>query len=206
MLNTRSVRREPPTIHVGEISPRMNFSVVRVRGVLESAPRRLGDGTVLYLVDDGTGTMPVFLGQAPSGNLPKPGSRIAATGVLSVGAGNNIRMRVRSPGDVMVESGELPLKFLSGFKLSEITAEQHGSRITVYGMVSRIWHPAAGSKAPHKIMLSDPGGSLEVVHWFKPEHAIAPGDELEIHGTVDLYKGRVQLKVWEANDIRSFAH
>ena len=205
VLNIRSVRREPPTLRVGEISPRMNFSTVRIQGILESAPRRLGDGSVLYMVDDGTGILPVFLTQLPSGDLPSAGSRIVATGVLSVGAGHNIRLRVRSVDDVACGSVEPPLEFLSDTKLSDITAEQQGDRITVYGMVSRIWHPTAGSKAPHKITLADPGGSLEVVHWFEPKRVVALGDELKIRGTVDPYNGHLQLKVWEADDIRILA-
>ncbi|MCF7816516.1 MAG: OB-fold nucleic acid binding domain-containing protein [Kiritimatiellales bacterium] len=183
----------------------MNFSMVRVQGVLASDARLLRDGTVLYMVDDGTGTLSAFLGQSPPGNLPKEGSRIAVAGSLSVGAGNNIRMRVRSADDTEIDSGEPPAAFLSDSKLSDLAAGQQGTRMTVCGTVSKVWSPAPGSKAPHKIVLSDPSGSLEVVHWFEPKHAIALGDELEIRGTVDVYKGRLQLKVWEAGDIAVFA-
>ncbi len=190
--------REPPLVRIGEIKPIMNFSTVRVQGVLESDVRQLRGGSVLYMVNDGTGKLPVFLVQAPDGKLPTAGSRITVEGYLGIGTGNELRMRVQSADRIAVAAEA----FISDLKLSDITAEQDGARMTVYGRVSMVWNPRPGSKAPHKIVLADPSGSLEVIHWFEPDLQVEVGDELEIFGTVDLYKGRVQLKVWDADDIR----
>ena len=76
--------------------------------------------------------------------------------------------------------------------------------MTVHGRVSKVWKPRSDSKAPHKIVLADQSGSLEVVHWFETERKVKEGDALEITGTVDLYKGKVQLKVWTSSDISDF--
>ncbi len=191
-------RRELPLIRIGEIKPFMSFFTVRVQGILESDACRLGSGSVLYMVDDGTGKLPVFLAPAPEEPLPKAGSRISVEGRLSMGAGTGLRMRARSVERMVVAAGD----FVSESKLSDITAEQKGVRRTVYGRVSKIWHPHSGSKAPHKIVLADPSGSLEVIHWFDPERTVALGDVLEVRGMIDLYKNRLQLKVWAADDIR----
>ncbi|MCK4563054.1 MAG: OB-fold nucleic acid binding domain-containing protein [Verrucomicrobia bacterium] len=182
LLNLHLLRREPPLVCIGEIKAAMNFSKVRVRGVLKSDARMLRDGTVLYLIADETGSLPVFLNRAPTGKLPKAGNPVAATGRLSVGAGNQVRMRVHEAGQIEVLDNASPT--------------------TVRGRVAGVWVPSPDSKAPCRITLARPGGSLEIVHWFKPEHQVAVGEQLEIKGTVGFYKGRMQLKVQKPSDIR----
>ncbi len=199
LLHLYATHRELPLVRIGDITPVMNFATVRVQGVLESDARTLRSGSVLYVIDDGTGTLPLFLNRAPAGKLPRAGSRVAATGSLGVGASNKIRMSAQTV-ELLGTAG--PEAFVSDLKLSDITAEQQGERMTVCGRVSKVWKPRPGSKAPHKIVLEDSSGSLEVVHWFAPELRVEPGDILKIRGMVDLYKGRLQFKVWEAGDIQ----
>lgn len=177
-------RREPPLVRIGEIKPVMNFSTVRVQGILESEARALRDGAVLYLLTDETGSLSVFLNRAPEGKLPMAGSRIAATGYLSVGAGNQVSMRVQDSGQIEVLENTAP--------------------IIVRGQVAEVWSPPPDSRAPHRIILDRPEGRLEVVHWFAPEHQVAVGERVEIKGTIGLYKGRMQLKVREAGDVRLY--
>ena len=155
---------------------------MRVRGVLKSDARMLRDGTVLYLISDETGSLPGFLNSAPTGKLPKTGSPVAATGRLSVGAGNQVRMRVHDAGQIKVLGNAVPT--------------------VVRGQVTEVWVPPPNSRAPCRISLARPGGSLEVVHWFKPGHQAAVGEQLEIKGTIGFYKGRMQLKVQKPSDIR----
>jgi len=154
------------------------------------------------MVDDGSGKLPIFLVQAPEGKLPKEGSRVTVEGNLSMGAGNAVRMRVQSAEQIRVASFSPMEEVIGKLRLADITAERKGARVTVYGQVSKIWSPRPGSKAPHKIVLTDPSGSLDVIHWFEPELTVALGDVLEVRGRVDVYKGQPQLKVWEADHIR----
>ncbi len=182
LLNLHLLRREPPLVCIGEIKASMNFSKVRVRGVLKSDARTLRDGTVLYLIADETGSLPVFLNCAPRGKLPKAGNPVVATGRLSVGVGNQVRMRMHDAGQIKVLGNAVPT--------------------VVRGQVTEVWMPPPDSKAPCRITLARPVGSLEVVHWFKPEHQVAVGEQLEIKGTVGFYKGRMQLKVRKPSDIR----
>jgi len=197
LLHLYATHRELPLVRIGEITPMMNFASVRVEGVLESDARRIRSGSVLYVVDDGTGTIPVFFDRPAGEKLPKAGTRVSVAGNLGVGAGNKVRMSGQTiellPGAVEAKEPEL--------KLSDITPEQKDARMTVYGRVSKVWKPRPGSKAPYRIVLSDSSGSLDIVHWFVPKLPVAVGDELEIRGTVGVYKDKVQLKVWEAGDI-----
>ncbi len=198
LLHLYAVHRELPLVRIGEITPMMNFASVRVEGVLESDARRIRSGSLLYVVNDGTGTIPVFFDRSAGEKLPKAGTRVLVVGSLGVGAGNKVRLSGQSikllPGAVETKEPRL--------KLSDITPEQQGARMTVCGRVSKVWNPRPGSKAPHRIVLSDSSGSLDVVHWFVPELQVAVGDELEIRGTVGVYDGKVQLKVWQAEDIQ----
>ena len=169
-------------VRIGEIKPIMNFSKVRVQGVLKADTRALRDGTVLYLLADESGTLPVFLNRTPEGQLPRAGCRIRATGRLNVGAGNQVRMRVQDARQIVVEEA--------------------ARASVVAGQVVDVWRSPQESNAPHKIILSTSGGSLEVVYWFAPEQQVAVGDQIEVKGFLGFYKGRKQLKVRKRSDIR----
>ena len=175
-------RRESSLVRIGDIKPIMNYSTVRVQGILESEARALRDGTVLYLLADETGSLPVFLNRAPEGKLPKAGSRVAATGRLSVSADNRMSMRVHGPGQIEVLENATPT--------------------IVRGRVAEVWSPPPDSRAPYRIILDRPEGRMEVVHWFMPEHQVVVGARVEVKGTLGFYKGRMQLKVRAAEDIR----
>jgi len=160
----------------------MNFSKVRVQGVLKADARAMRGGAVLYLLADESGTLPVFLSRTPEGKLPRAGCRILATGRLNVGAGNQVRMRVQDTRQIVVEEVAGPT--------------------VVRGQVTKVWRSPKESNAPHKIFLSTPGGSLEVVYWFSPEQQVAVGNQIEVKGILGFYKGRKQLKVRKPSDIR----
>jgi len=177
-------RREPPLVRIGEIKPIMNFSTVRVQGFLESEARTLRDGAVLYLIADETGSLPVFLNRAFEGKPPRAGTRVSATGGLSLGAGNQVSMRVPRPGQIKVLENAAPT--------------------IVRGQVAEVWSPPSDSRAPYRIILDRPEGRLEVVHWFAPEHQVAVGDRVDVKGTIGFYKGRMQLKVSHPGDVRLY--
>jgi len=89
-----------------------------------------------------------------------------------------------------------------GRRLSQISAEQEGETLFVAGVVSRVWKPKPGSKAPHKIVLEDPTGRIEIIHWLEKPPEIELGEPLEVTGIVQVYEGRVELKVLEKDWIQ----
>lgn len=199
VIHVHGRNRVPPLVEIGDISPRMNFSTVRVEGVLADNARPLRDGVGFYAIDDGTGTLAVFLADAPPGLLRKAGSRVSATGSLAIGAGPQIRLRVAS-ADCMVfldPSGQAP-----SHGLAAITVERKGERVTVRGRVARSWHPPPGSKAPRKLVLRDDAGTLDAIYWLDEPIPAAVGDDVEVRGSIDDYKGTVQLRIWRAEDVR----
>ncbi len=57
-------RRPPLEIHIAEITPRINRQRVCMTGRLIDRPKRLSRGGYFCLVDDGTGTLLVFLSES----------------------------------------------------------------------------------------------------------------------------------------------
>lgn len=192
LFQITAARRPPPLVAIGEIKPFMNFSTVQVDGILEQEPLSLGNGSLLLLVNDGSGTLPVFLEDAPA-KTPLPGSRIIVSGTVAAGARHNLRMSVDSLDSMQIEAGAT---------LGGIGLEMLGESVTVSGRVVRVWDPPASSRAPHRIILSDGHGTLEVVHWLGSPIIIHVRDLLEVTGTLELYKGRLQLKLRDAGDLR----
>jgi RecJ-like exonuclease len=86
--------------------------------------------------------------------------------------------------------------------IANISASRQGDRITVFGEVSDIWEPA-GKRAPHTIILRDDSGALEIVHWLKHPPRVDIGDSVECTGTVDLYRGGLQLRLWTPEDLQA---
>lgn len=199
LLHLYARNRELPLVKVADISPAMNFASVRIEGRLEQDARRLRSGSVLYVVNDGSGSIAVFA-QPTEGRLPLSGQQVSVSGSLSVGAGNELRLRAHSKGVAITQHGEeVPAGAESP---AGVTAALEGEHLVVVGRVAEYSRPRTGSKAPYRIILSDGGGALEVVHWLPDAPQIHEGAKVRVYGTVGLYKGKVQLKVWEAGDIR----
>lgn len=96
-------------------------------------------------------------------------------------------------------SSRQPVDVLSPVRLADIDSCRPGDRLTVTGRVSDIWEPA-GERAPHTVILRDDSGALEVVHWLKQPLRAVIGDFVECTGTIDLYRGELQLRLWSAKD------
>lgn len=188
-------QREPRLIKVSEIKPYMNFRKARVEGRLIEPARELKSGALFYLVHDGSGQLPVFAPASANPSLPWKGARVSASGSLRVGVGNNRSLQATS---VEVVEGNMPeIEEGVGIRLTQVTAGREGETILVSGVVSKLWKPKPGSKAPHKIILEDPSGRIEIVHWLETPPEIELGEPLEVTGIVQVYKGRVELKVLE---------
>jgi DNA/RNA endonuclease YhcR with UshA esterase domain len=188
-------RRAPPVVTVAGMKPFMNFTTVSVEGVLVEDARRLNDGSVLYVINDGTGVIPAILSEASGGENFPVGSVVRATGNLSVGANHMARLRILSPKHIVPA--------LAGAQSNTFArlGGQLGRDAVVRGRVIRLWDPPEDSRAPHRIVLGEETGRLEVVHWVRSAPDLTVGDVVEVRGRVETYKGKLQFKVSEAEDI-----
>ncbi len=178
-------RREPPLLRIGDITPRHNFSIARIQGALDHDPIKLRDGGVLLSVNDGTGTLAVFVESNPDGVSARRGALVSAEGDLFIGAGANRRMRVLSAADVTISGGSRAAGW----------AERSGELVTARGTVARVWRAPTGSKAPSRIRLVADVGAIDVVHWLDGVPVFEPGDAVEVTGVVNLYENEVRIKL-----------
>jgi DNA/RNA endonuclease YhcR with UshA esterase domain len=175
-------RRTPRKIRIAEIRPLMSFSKVSVQGMVASAARILNDGTGFCLLADETGSLPLFINRVSGGEDLRAGSCITATGCLGLGTGNRACLRVPDA--------------------DHIDTLQKAVQTCIRGRVIRQSAPPLDSRAPYRMLLERPEGRIEAVHWFRPKLKIAAGDRVEVKGTLGFYRGRLQVKVRDAGDIR----
>jgi hypothetical protein len=79
--------------------------------------------------------------------------------------------------------------------------------MTVTGILKSIDVPGPGSKSPYVLTLEENGAQLAVVFWDDvflglDKKLPMPGKLISARGRVGVYKDAVQLKVWEAGDLR----
>ncbi len=83
--------------------------------------------------------------------------------------------------------------------IEEITVEMKGKRVETEGVVAEVSIPQEGTKAPHKITLQDGDAKIAVIYWDKlaKQMGVLPekGTRVRVRGTVDEYKGQLQLKI-----------
>lgn len=89
--------------------------------------------------------------------------------------------------------------------LAEINACRQGDRITVAGRIGDLWEPT-GERAPHTLILRDESGALEIVHWLRHPPRVDIGDAVQCTGTVDLYRGKLQLRLWTPGELQVLSH
>jgi RecJ-like exonuclease len=194
-------QRDPAEVQIADIRPCMNFSVIAVQGRLVSEPLRLRSGSILYSVNDGTGTIAVFTEVPYDAGPARVGDRIRAVGHLSIGVGKNIRLQVRSAeGLVLQREPEAP-ELCGTTVLPDITAALQGACVTVTGCVWGVSMPAPGSRAPHRIILTDGITRLHTVNWLDQPPDVSPGEWVKVTGRVQVYKGRVELRLMDGTEI-----
>jgi hypothetical protein len=177
-----AARRTPRKVRIGGIRPVMSFSKICVEGLVASRTRILDDGTRFFLLADETGTLPLFLYHGSAAGDLQVGSMIAATGHLGLGTDDQACLRVPDAGHIEVLGQAEPT--------------------LVHGRVIELSAPPPGSRAPCRMVLDRPEGRIDVVHWFAPPPEVAAGDRIEARGTLGFYRGRMQLKVRDEEDIR----
>lgn len=198
--------REAKLVPVDQITPSMNFHTIRVRGTLASNARRQRDGTLYFLLHDGSAKLPVFVFKPDHFTLLLAGDTVSATGKLNVNPELEPSLRIFSASQIAVEYPKEPLPE-SAVPIGDLLEEQVGKKISVCGRVRKIRVPTEGSRAPWEIYLRDHSGTLPVIYWKKVAAGLSgqtfsEGDRLIVSGRLDRYREQLQLKVFASEDIR----
>ncbi len=214
LLYLYSVNRDIPTVRVSEITPTMNFAYVKIAGNVTSDAHIFKSGGVIFNLHDGSGEIAVMGGRAQAealenaGKLPRRGDRVEVAGSLSVSASQEVKLRMQSAEQLTLRRKRTAsASAVSRISLSDITPAQKGDTVSVIGTLKEISIPRPGAKAPYALTLEEGGVELEVIFWdevFQGLEKKLPtlGKTISARGRVDLYKEKLQLKVWEAADLR----
>lgn len=216
LLYLFSVNRDIPFVRIGNITPTMNFAYVRIAGEVTRDACIYNSGGMVFNVKDGSGEIAVMGGRAQSetlkssGKLPRRGDHVEVAGSLSVSAEQEAKLRLQSASQLVLNrkrTATVPFAASSLRRLADVTAVQKGGQITVAGILKSIDVPGPGSKAPYILTIEEDGAQLAVV--FREdvfqglgEKLPMPGKRITARGRVDVYKDVVQLKVWDAGDLR----
>jgi DNA/RNA endonuclease YhcR with UshA esterase domain len=214
LLYLFSVNREIPLVRIGDVTPTMNFATVRMAGEVTRDAYVFQSGGIVFDMKDGTGEITVMGGRVQTqaldaaGKLPRNGDRIEVAGSLSVSADQEPKLRIQSVDQLVLERKRtIAPSAVSNVRIADVTAAHKGDQITVTGILRTIDIPGPGSKSPYTLTLEENGAKLAVVFWedvFKglDNKLPLPGKLISARGRVGVYKDTVQLKVWEAGDLR----
>jgi DNA/RNA endonuclease YhcR with UshA esterase domain len=210
-LYLMATHREIPIVEIGSIEPTMNFAYVRVEGNVTEEARVNREGghirSVRFVVDDGTGEIPVTAFRAKGQELvdadllPSVGDHVLVTGSLSVSA-ERVGLWLQSPRQLVIERAQV-VKVLLG----EISDSDLGSTVMVEGRITSVVPPRQDTRRPWVIVLQDASGKQEVSFWQDVYDVLgnkvqfAPGSHVRATVAVGSFRGKVQLRLAAAEDI-----
>lgn len=215
LLYLFSVNRDIPVISIGNITPTMNFACVRIVGEVVRDAAFSKAGGLVFNVKDGSGEIAVMSSRVQaqtlraSVKLPRRGDRIEVTGSLSVSADQDVKLRMQSPDQLILNRKRTSVApaAVSYIKLNEVVAAHKGEYVAVAGLLKSINVPGPGVKTPYVLTLEEGGVELAVVFWDDVFQGLEqklpmPGKRISARGRVEVYNETVQLKVREAGDLR----
>ncbi|MFA7257163.1 MAG: hypothetical protein WC047_06285 [Kiritimatiellales bacterium] len=216
LLYLFSVNRDIPLVKVGDITPTMNFAYVRIAGEVTRDAYVFKSGGIVFNMKDGSGEIAVMGGRAQAdaleaaGKLPCRGDQVDVAGSLSVSADQEVKLRMQSAEQLRLTRKRATPYYAateSRIALSDVTADRKGDQVTVVGTLKTVDVPGPGSKAPYVLTLAEDGATLAVIFWDDVFQGLdkklpMPGKLISARGKVDVYKDAIQLKVWDARDLR----
>lgn len=213
LLYLYSINRDIPTVQISAIKPTMNFAYVRIVGEVTRDAYVFESGGLIFNLNDGSGEVAVMGSRKQAealqreGRLPRRGDHVDVAGSLSVSADQEIKLRMQSAEQMLLRRKKsVSTAAIKQVLLSDISADQAGERLTVSGKLKEIEIPGPGSKAPYKLIIEQGGATLELIFWDEVFQGLEqklpmPGKIIQATGRVEEYKGLVQLKIWEAEDL-----
>jgi DNA/RNA endonuclease YhcR with UshA esterase domain len=215
LLYLYSVNRGIPVVRVSEITPTMNFATVRIIGEVTRDTYMFKSGGIVFNINDGSGEIAVMGGRAQAdaleaaGKRPRRGDQVDVAGSLSVSADQEVKLRIQSADQLLLTRKRAAPSYTpagSRIKLTDVTADLNGEQVLVIGALTSVDIPGPGSKAPYALTLEEDGATRTVIFWDDVFQGLEqtlplPGNLIRAAGTVDVYKGTVQLKVRDAADL-----
>ena len=228
LLYLMAKTRDPDPVRIGEITPTMNFGVVRISGSVRNDPRPFKNGNGMsFTVSDDSGSIIVFVDQAQraamaeNGLAPRKGDAIDFVAQLQASSsGTSARIRSLKPSSFkLTRGGGSSAKTSSArttaavrdfgppLPFSSIDESQVGKSVTLEGTVVALKEPEAGTKRPYVLTISDGAEQLDVKFWADQYAQIAnphslTGTPVRVRAAVKLYRDKVDLSLKKGSDLQ----
>lgn len=212
LLWLMAINRDIPLIKIADIQPTMNFALIRVAGQATGDARTFRESgkirSLRFTVNDGTGDLSInaYGKQAEQmalfDRIPRAGDSVEVAGSLTVGADENVSLRMQS-GDAL----KLKRAVKEAPALPDVKGASEGAQAMVTGAVTRVIAPRSGSRAPFVVTVRDATEERQLVIWSSVFEKIAnhdqiiPGASIRAKVTAETYKGKTQLKLGRAQDL-----
>lgn len=227
--------REPELVKIGSIEPTMNYGSVRLAGKVKSDARPFRNGNGFsFNVDDGTGSIIVFVDQAQrqamveGGLVPKRGDAIDFVVQLQASSsGNSARIRGLGPDSFKLVRGGAKSAEPAAAEPAPAAARESaapgpsapfpaideslaGKTVVLEGTVVSIREPKPGTKQPYALELTDGTTNLFVKFWADQylqldRPASLPGAAVRVEAGVKPYRGKPELTLKKGSDLRRVA-
>ena len=226
--------REPERIRIGDIETTMNFGVVRLSGQVRSDPRPFKNGNGMsFYVTDGSGAIIVFVDQAQrqamqdAGLVPRRGDAIDFVVQLqAASSGHSARIRSLDPKSFQLTRGGAAAGPADGAPLpspapsaaaakdfgpavpfAAVDELKVGSSVVLEGTVVAIKEPAAGTKQPYVLVLTNATDGVDLKVWPDEYARIADpasltGTAVRVKAAVKLYREKVDLQLKKGSDLQ----
>ncbi|MCX7008964.1 MAG: hypothetical protein NTY53_17245, partial [Kiritimatiellaeota bacterium] len=199
-------------IKIADIQPTMNFALVRVAGKATGDARTFREAgkirSLRFTVNDGTGDLSVNAYGKPAeqmalyDRIPHAGDPVEVTGSLTVGADENVSLRMQSGDALKLQRAEKVMP-----PLADVKDVGEGAQALVTGAVTRVVAPRSGSRAPYVVTVRDATEERQLVIWssvfekITNHEQLVPGANVRAKVTAETYKGKTQLKLGRAADL-----
>jgi DNA/RNA endonuclease YhcR with UshA esterase domain len=199
---------EPPVVRVRDLRPGMNRSFVRIDGRVDGNPRTLDSGTVMFTLDDGTGKITVFVDDdvakelRAAKKLPANDDAVSVAGYLAHKKDRPWIINVNAPEHFSRRSGAVQARRVP---IKDISRDLLGQLIEVEGTLGEVNRKIKGVVV---FRIEQDGTGVDVKVFDKTFGALVSrletrgsGTEVSVRGTVEEYKGRLQLAPRDTADI-----
>ncbi len=172
-------------------------------------------------LEDGTGSGELKVWPSQFETLDKPGQMVEGAVVQVRALKSSYRgkpqLQLEKPKDLIILAQasatdvDQPFEQKKAVKLQNISSQNEGEILSLKARILEVRYPPEESKAPCLITLEGGGSKLPMIFWKKTlrnlktaniSQELKPGAIIEVTITVTEYRGRLQLRLDNATDIK----
>ena len=169
-------------------------------------------------LEDGTGSGELKVWRSQFEVLDKPGQMVEGSVVQVRALKSSYRgqpqLQLEKPGDLIILAQasatdvDQPFSQKKEVKLRDISSQNIGEKISIKAKIIELRKPPQGTKAPYILTIKEDGVIHKMIFWnkvfygFQNANELKPGAIIAANVTVDEYRGRLQLKLYNASDLK----